>query len=312
MFKFARVSAVDLAPTLSGGGHLSSPPSSPAGLAWPAFGGSRQFGGKRYIQLFCAIAGYFAITSHRVEPGKGGAYTALYFLGALTMSHRQLGPVDARRPANVILRPFPRRGYGCPNGDGEAVFRIHPADRGQLSQPSQCSISFWRGTACAALLKRRAKHWRFLPLQFRGVASASIHRGDFLAALGSSSGSPSWGAIAPIPHHHTGAPLHHACFSSKACTGPNWLPIFLPRRDSRRPSALISFRREAALTRSSARSAFFPIAVSPEAKTERRGLLRVAAEDLARKSFPPSPSIYWSARATPSMPGRRNACKSTS
>src|SRR6266446_3883411 len=48
--------------------------------------GSDVAGGRRYIELLTAIAGYFAITSQRIPPQRAMLYMALYFLGAITQS----------------------------------------------------------------------------------------------------------------------------------------------------------------------------------------------------------------------------------
>src|SRR6478736_4899015 len=61
------------------------------GIGLAAFG-SESFGGKRYIQMFCAIAGFFAITSQRIPPERANLYTGLFFLGTLTCGIGSLAP----------------------------------------------------------------------------------------------------------------------------------------------------------------------------------------------------------------------------
>jgi hypothetical protein len=52
--------------------------------------GSSVAGGRKYIDLLTAIAGYFAITSRRIPPHRAMVYVALYFLGALTRAVGEL------------------------------------------------------------------------------------------------------------------------------------------------------------------------------------------------------------------------------
>lgn len=61
------------------------------GIGLRALGGE-SYGGRRYVVILAAIAGYFAITSHRVPPGRAVAYVGLYFFGALTMIIGSLAP----------------------------------------------------------------------------------------------------------------------------------------------------------------------------------------------------------------------------
>jgi len=46
--------------------------------------GSSQYGGRNYVYLFMAVAGYFAFTSQRIAPEKAGLYVAMFFLPGLT------------------------------------------------------------------------------------------------------------------------------------------------------------------------------------------------------------------------------------
>lgn len=46
--------------------------------------GSAHYGGKNYVFLFMAIAGYFAFTSQRIAPEKAGLYIGMFFLSSLT------------------------------------------------------------------------------------------------------------------------------------------------------------------------------------------------------------------------------------
>jgi len=133
------------------------------GIGLQSFGGS-SLGGKRYIQLFCAIAGYFAITSHRIEPGKGNTYTALYFLGALSMI---IGSLAAWMPSGmrVIYAFFPVESVVGLEGGGDF------SEYTRLSGVTAAAI----GVMCFLLARYgiqgligTGERWRFLPLQFRG------------------------------------------------------------------------------------------------------------------------------------------------
>ncbi len=44
------------------------------------FLGSATYGSKRYVNMLAAIAGYFALVSHRIPPQRAGLYAALFFL----------------------------------------------------------------------------------------------------------------------------------------------------------------------------------------------------------------------------------------
>ena len=46
--------------------------------------GGEVYGGKRYIFLLAAIAGYFALTAQRVPPRRAGLYVTLFLLGGIT------------------------------------------------------------------------------------------------------------------------------------------------------------------------------------------------------------------------------------
>jgi len=45
--------------------------------------GSTQYGGSRYVSLLMSIAGYFALTSRRIQPQRAGLYIACFFLSGL-------------------------------------------------------------------------------------------------------------------------------------------------------------------------------------------------------------------------------------
>ena len=73
--------------------------------------GSEMEGGKKYIYILCAIAGYFAIISQRIPPRRAGLYVALFFLGLVSMAIGELAPII---PSGIyfIFLLFPVSGYG--------------------------------------------------------------------------------------------------------------------------------------------------------------------------------------------------------
>lgn len=53
------------------------------GIGIRSLGGER-YGGSRYVYIFAAVAGYFALTSRRVSPARATRYVAIFFLPGLT------------------------------------------------------------------------------------------------------------------------------------------------------------------------------------------------------------------------------------
>ena len=111
-----------------------------------------------------AIAGYFALTSHRVPPGRGVIYVALYFLGALTLVVSDLGPWIPSS-LHFIFALFPAESLQVLSGEvtrGESVrlVGITMAALGTL-----CFILARHGMRGVFELGER---WRFLPVRFRG------------------------------------------------------------------------------------------------------------------------------------------------
>lgn len=133
------------------------------GIGIRALGGDA-YGGKRYILLLGAIAGYFALTSHRVPPGQGFKYVALYFLGALTLMISNAGPLI---PSSLyfIFALFPVESIQALSGESA---------RGEYVRLSGVTIACV-GVLCFILARygvggvfELGERWRFLPLRFRG------------------------------------------------------------------------------------------------------------------------------------------------
>jgi hypothetical protein len=80
------------------------------GIGLRSMGGD-VYGGRRYVQLLCAIIGFFAISWHRIPPERAKLYVALFFLGGVTSFIGDLYMV-----AGPLLRPifllFPPTGAG--------------------------------------------------------------------------------------------------------------------------------------------------------------------------------------------------------
>lgn len=135
------------------------------GFGFRAFGGEA-VGGKRYVNILAAIAGYFAITSHRVPSGKAVTYVALYFLGSLTMI---MGSIAPWMPMGMryVYALFPVESFSSLGG-------------GQLGESVRLGgLTFGALAVCLYLLARHgmqgvfslAERWRFLPFGFKGGLS---------------------------------------------------------------------------------------------------------------------------------------------
>ena len=77
--------------------------------------GSETVGGKRYVWLFVAILGYFAITARRIPPKRAGLYLGLYFCGTCSGI---IGDLAGVMPSglSVIYAFFPASGYASLTG----------------------------------------------------------------------------------------------------------------------------------------------------------------------------------------------------
>jgi len=132
------------------------------GIGLRSLGGD-SFGGKRYVQLFCAIAGYFAITSHRVTQGKGTLVVALYFLGMLTMI---LGSIAPWMPAGLqfIYALFPVENLDALSGGSMSEhLRLGGVTVGAVG-----ILYFILARHGLQGLLGFSERWRFLPLKFQG------------------------------------------------------------------------------------------------------------------------------------------------
>lgn len=132
------------------------------GFGLRSFGGD-SYGGKRYIQLFCAIAGYFAIASHRVPPGRANLYVALYFLSGVTMIIGSLAPW-VPRGLHILFALFPVDSTQLLAGQVNMEYlRLGGLTIGGLG--ALCFLLSQHGVGGLFGLR---ESWRFLPFQFKG------------------------------------------------------------------------------------------------------------------------------------------------
>jgi O-antigen ligase len=120
-------------------------------------------GGKRYIQLFCAIAGYFAISSHRIDPAQSNKYVAVYFLGFLTMIFGSIAPWMPRG-TYWIYAMFPVESMAFASGPDAEIGQVR---LGGVSLAATGFLYFLLAKYGLTGLLRMGERWRFLPLHFR-------------------------------------------------------------------------------------------------------------------------------------------------
>jgi O-Antigen ligase len=80
------------------------------GIGLAAFGSEVQ-GGKRYLMIFTAIAGYFALVSQPIPPNRATLFVTLFFLSAITSTISELGPILPSGLYYIFLL-FPISSYG--------------------------------------------------------------------------------------------------------------------------------------------------------------------------------------------------------
>jgi hypothetical protein len=133
------------------------------GIGLRSFGGEAN-GGRRYIILLASIAGYFAITSHRTPPGRATLYTALYFLGALSMVITSAAPWMPRG-LHALYALFPVENVnGFMTGElGESALRL-----GGITTAAIGTLCFLLARHGIKELVALGERWHFLPLKFTG------------------------------------------------------------------------------------------------------------------------------------------------
>lgn len=125
--------------------------------------GGEAYGGRRYIFLLAAIAGYFALTSHRVPPQRAVLYVGLYFLGSLTLIVGSLAPWIPGS-LRIVYALFPVEDLTAFSGQARS-------DYARLAGVTFASV----GVLCFILARHGmqglfalGESWRFLPLKFKG------------------------------------------------------------------------------------------------------------------------------------------------
>lgn len=93
--------------------------------------GGNTYGGKRYLMLLMGIAGYFALASERIPPGRAPFFVAVFFFGYVTIAIGELGHVLGAW-ARPFLMFFPQAGSDLarPPGVTEVVRLIFLAPAG--------------------------------------------------------------------------------------------------------------------------------------------------------------------------------------
>lgn len=130
--------------------------------------GGEAYGGKRYVTILAAIAGYFALTSHRIPPERAVTYVALYFLGAATLV---VGSIAPWVPSGLryVYALFP-------------VENLESLSGGEIGETMRLGgVSFGAVAVGSYLLARHGmqgvftlgERWRFLPLTFKGGLSVN-------------------------------------------------------------------------------------------------------------------------------------------
>ena len=128
--------------------------------------GGDAYGGRRYVFILGAIAGYFALTSHRIPPERAFTYVALFFLGTLTMIVGSLAPWMPMG-LRYVYALFPVESMTAFGG-------------GEFGESTRLGGVTSAAVACACFILARhgmtglltlSERWRFLPLQFKGGLS---------------------------------------------------------------------------------------------------------------------------------------------
>lgn len=134
------------------------------GLGLGNLGGSDTIGGKRYLFIFAAIVGYFALTAHRIPIQKAVLYTNMFFLSNTVMAVANLAAIISPSLYFIYLIIPPDTAGLVPTSS--AILRLS-------GLAAACeAIIFWllARYGVEGILDSR-KYWRFLAFICLGVLS---------------------------------------------------------------------------------------------------------------------------------------------
>ena len=127
--------------------------------------GGESYGGKKYIYLFGAIAGYFAFTARAVPPAHAVTYVALFFLGNLTSIIGNLvGVISPSFYFIFALFPVEKLTGIAEGGPTSEVF----TRLGGVTIAAQALLWFMLARHGLRSLLDISEAWRFFPFRFRG------------------------------------------------------------------------------------------------------------------------------------------------
>jgi len=129
--------------------------------------GAEAYGGKRYIWLFGAIVGYFALSWRQIPPARAVLYISLFFLGGMTMSIASLGPM-LDPSLYFIFAIFPAESVQSLMGEGMDSLTDPYSRLGGFSFGAMAAVSFILARHGMRGLFSLAEKWRFVPFQIRG------------------------------------------------------------------------------------------------------------------------------------------------
>jgi len=138
------------------------------GIGLQLFGGEA-VGGKRYIVLLGAIVGYFAMTSHKIQPKKALLYVAVYFLGTFTSLVGSFAPWIPPS-LHYILVLFPVENLQA-TMEGAANYSKMYLRLGGLIISSSGALYFLLARHGIRGITNISEPWRFLPIQITGESS---------------------------------------------------------------------------------------------------------------------------------------------
>ncbi|MSU57890.1 MAG: O-antigen ligase domain-containing protein [Pedosphaera sp.] len=127
--------------------------------------GGDSYGGKRYVFLLAAIAGYFAITYERVPEEKASKFFALYLLGSLTSIVGSIAPF-MHYSLYFLFTIFPVENLQALRAGSDVAGSS--VRLGGLAFSCLAVVYFVLGRHGISGLFGLSEPWRFMPVRFRG------------------------------------------------------------------------------------------------------------------------------------------------